>query len=613
MSDGRANYAYAAAFAAELARCGVRHVCLAPGSRSAPLALALARQPGMRVWTHVDERSAAFFALGMARALGAPVAVLCTSGTAAANFYPAVIEARYGRVPLVVLTADRPHELRDVGAPQAIDQLGLYGRHVRWFSEMAPPEAGERILAYARAAARRAVATAQAPPAGPVHLNFPFREPLVPPPEELDQLDAAASVGPDTPPQDASGPAPWPDGMRWLGGRRTLGEEAVGELARRLAGWRRGLVVCGPQEDGELPAAALRLAGCLGFPVLADPLSGVRCGPYPGRELVVDAYDLFLRAPGLAAGLRPEVVLRVGAVPVSRVLQEYLQRHAEAYQILVDGGGEWRDPLGVVREVIHADAAWLLSALADAVAARGRVADRAGPNGSEGWLASWRQHNETARRAAGEALVAMSEPFEGQVFARLAEVLPDGATLVVGNSMPVRDLDAFFPATPRRIRCLANRGASGIDGVVSTALGVAAAGTGPVVLAIGDLSFYHDLNGLLAARLHGLSLTVVLVHNDGGGIFHFLPQARHRQHFETLFGTPTGLDFRPVVEMYGGRFVVAGDGEELARAVQEGLARGGLWVVQVTTDRLRNVEQHRRVWQAVTSAVEGPGGWPAWS
>ena len=625
MNPARLAYVYVKAFVEELAASGLRHVCIAPGSRSAPLAMMLARQEGIRVWTHVDERSAAFFAMGMARALREPVAVLCTSGTAAANFYPAVIEARYGRVPLVVLTADRPHELRDVGAPQAIDQLHLYGCHVKWFVEMAPPDASPEVLAYVRAAARRAVATAQAQPPGPVHLNFPFREPLVPEP-----MESAESLGPQVASAAKTCPRGHPAagtdlrGRPWLQGRRTLTSSAVAQLAAELAGCRRGLIVCGPQDDPELPEAAIRLAAALGFPVLADPLSGVRCGPHD-RRLVVDTYDAFLRVPEVADALRAEVILRAGAIPVSKTLQQYLGRQTGARQILVDGGDGWRDPAGVA-DVLHVDPAWLLAAVADEVEAAGRgatwrgAADSSGlagvgPAAGGGWARIWAELNAAARTAIGRALSAMDGPFEGRVFAELAELLPDGATLFAGNSMPVRDLDAFFPASPRRIRCLANRGASGIDGVVSSALGVAAVSPRPVVLAIGDLSFYHDLNGLLAARLHGLSLTIVLLNNDGGGIFHFLPQARHPQHFEALFGTPTGLDFQPAVEMYGGRFVRAPDWPSFRQAVREGLDRGGLWVVEVRTDRRRNVAQHEQVWAAVAEAVReaarGLGLWPA--
>ena len=621
MNAAQLVYVYVKAFVEELAAGGLRHVCLAPGSRSAPLAMLLARQAGIRVWTHVDERSAAFFALGMARALREPVAVVCTSGTAAANFYPAVIEARYGRVPLVVLTADRPHELRDVGALQAIDQLRLYGPHVKWFVEMAPPDASPEVLAYVRAAARRAMAVAQTDPAGPVHLNFPFREPLVP--EPPDPAELPASPGPLRSPELTGPPGP----RRALQGRRTLSAPAVAQLAAELAGYSRGLIVCGPQDDPELPAAAGRLAAALGFPVLADPLSGVRCGPHD-RQAVVDGYDTFLRVPEVAEALQPDVIVRTGALPVSKTLQQFLGRQRGARQILVDGGDGWRDPLGVATDVLHVDPAWLLAAVAEEVgrrprartaraadglfgAASGPAGEEAGPAGlagagpavRDGWLAIWAELNGAARRAVDGALATMNEPFEGRVFAELAELLPDGATLFAGNSMPVRDLDAFFPTSSRRVRCLANRGASGIDGVVSTALGVAAVSREPVVLAIGDLSFYHDLNGLLAARLHGLSLTVVLVNNDGGGIFHFLPQARHPEHFEALFGTPTGLDFQPAVEMYGGRFVRASDWAAFRRAVREGMDRGGLWVVELRTDRRRNVAQHEQVWAAAAEAV----------
>ncbi|MEW6046934.1 MAG: 2-succinyl-5-enolpyruvyl-6-hydroxy-3-cyclohexene-1-carboxylic-acid synthase [Bacillota bacterium] len=590
MNAQQATYLYVEAFVDELARSGVRHACLSPGSRSTPLALMLARNGQIRVWTHIDERSAAFFALGMAMALREPVALLSTSGTAAANFYPAVIEARYGRVPLVVLTADRPHELRDVGSSQAIDQLRLYGPHVKWFAEMAVPEATPDMIRYARTVACRAVATARACPAGPVHLNFPFREPLVPQPVEAPLAPRTAGLW------RPHGLDPDADRRPYViatQGARMVAPSAAAALAEQVASAKRGLIVCGPQDDPQLPRAVTRLAAALAFPVLADPLSGVRCGHHDGT-LVIDGYDAFLRDAGLADSLRPDLVLRVGAMPVSKPLMLYLDRHPTAFQVVVDGGDGWRDPTLRAAEVVHADPVPLFEELAARV--RGPVADAK-------WRRLWVELNTTAREALQRQLQAMEGLFEGRVFAELASLLPDGATLFVGNSMPVRDLDGFFPACRRDIRFLANRGASGIDGVVSSALGAAAVTPGPLALVIGDLSFYHDLNGLLAARRFGLDVTVILLNNDGGGIFSFLPQADHPEHFEELFGTPLGIDFAPAVEMYGGRLVRAGSWQQFQVAVRQAMAGGGLVVVEVRTDRRRNVTQHRQAWSAVAEAV----------
>lgn len=581
--------AYADALVDELARSGMRHAVVCPGSRSTPLAVALAEHPAVKVWVHLDERSAAFFGLGLAKALRLPVALLCTSGTAAANFYPAVVEARYGRVPLLVLTADRPPELRDIGAPQSIDQTRLYGEHAKWYCEVALPEATEPMMRYVRTVACRAYATALATPAGPVHLNMPFREPFLPERGEPRPGGFGARAGGE----------PY---VRVEQGLRRPEPELIGRLARGLVGVERGLIVCGPQDDPELPEAVARLAERLGYPVLADPLSGLRAGPHD-RRLVVEAYDAFLRdAAWVEANEAPEVVLRLGAMSTSKPLTQYLAHFPDARQILVDGGDPWRDATLLASDALHADAALFCRAL------RGELPTRLGLPTS--WLREWLGANARSRAAMGERLVVMHELFEGRVFSELSALLPDGATLYVGNSMPVRDLDTFFSSTDKRIRVLCNRGANGIDGVVSSALGASAASEGLTVLVVGDLSFLHDLNGLLATELRRLDITVVLVNNDGGGIFSFLPQAGRTEHFEQLFGTPHGLDLATAVGLFGGGFVRAEGWGEFRAAVEEGMGNGGLSVVELRTDRERNVALHREVWAAVSGALRAGVGAP---
>jgi 2-succinyl-5-enolpyruvyl-6-hydroxy-3-cyclohexene-1-carboxylate synthase len=585
------TYAFIGALVDELVRCGVRHVCLCPGSRSAPLAISAARHPGMRVWTFVDERSAGFFALGMAKTLREPVAVFSTSGTAAANFLPAVIEARYGRVPLLVLTADRPRDLRDCGAPQTIAQVRLYGEHAKWFVDVASPEATVTLLRYARTLACQAVATALERPPGPVHLNVPLAEPLVP------------AVVPYETPQNVPGVAAVIEGrdadrpFTAVGrAHRPPDPALVEELARDLARGARGVIVCGPQDDPALPEAVCRLAKVLGYPVLADSLSQVRCGSHD-RSHVVDSYDALLRMDELATSLAPDVVLRLGGVPASRPLQRYLETHATDRHLVVDGDGGWDDPVRLASRFIRADARLLCDALATAL---GQNDPRAlAPR----WLGAWQRLGARARQTIDQRVEQIGEPFEGRVFTELSQLLPEGSTLYVGNSMPVRDLDTFFPGTARTIRFLGNRGANGIDGVVSSALGASAASTAPVVMVLGDLALYHDMNGLLAAKLHRLRATIVLLNNDGGGIFSFLPQADYPEHFEVLFGTPTGLDFRLAAELYGAAFSRPATWEAFRGCVRESLASNGLGVVEVRTKRDRNVALHREIWAAVEAAV----------
>lgn len=600
-----AAYAYVGAFVDELARSGLRHVCICPGSRSTPLALLCTDHDSLRVWTHIDERSAAFFALGLAKATGEPVALIATSGTAVANFLPAVTEAFFGRVPLLLLTADRPHELRDIGSNQTLYQAGIFGAHVKWSVDMPLPEDSETMLRHARTTAGRAMATARSAPAGPVQLNFPLREPLIP----LPAADGDGRGSTRTFPVERDGGQPY---VHVWQGKRTLPAADVAELAAELIRSRRPLIVCGPDLPRDATEHVMRLAARIGCPLLADPLSGLRTTGEAPAELI-DAYDTFLRFEQVVAAVPPSLIVRFGAMPVSKALSHYLQQYAHVPQIVVDEGDRWRDPTATAARMLHVDGAELCRGLVVAL----DEADTAA--GAHPWPKVWQRLNQVTRESLEGQLRELAEPFEGHVFQTLADMSLDGVNVYVGNSMPIRDFDTFFPAVEQRLRVFGNRGVSGIDGLVSSALGVSAADDGPVLLLLGDLSFYHDLNGLLAAGRHNLDVTIVVINNDGGGIFSFLPQARHGKHFETLFGTPIGLDFAPVVDMYGGTFVTTGDVQTLREQVESRLGSSGLHVIEFVADRGRNAELHRHVFDAVgeqltnalgdilRSAIGGPG------
>jgi 2-succinyl-5-enolpyruvyl-6-hydroxy-3-cyclohexene-1-carboxylate synthase len=592
-SPDRAAFTYIGAFVDELARSGVKHVCIAPGSRSTPLALTIAGHAGLSTWMHVDERSAAFFALGMARASGAPVALLCTSGTAAANFLPAVVESRSACIPLIVLTADRPPELRDVGAAQTIDQNRLYGEYPKWFVEVALADTTSDLLRYIRTLACRAVSTAAETPAGPVHLNFPFREPLMPadtePAANMSRGDSLAWHG-------RAGNAPWVVVDETV---RTGSREAVQRLAAELARARRPLFICGPQFDRALAAPLTALATAIGAPLLVDPLSQLRWGPHD-RGVMIDRYDAVLRDHATSDSLVPDVVLRIGGLPTSKALLQYLERNVDARHVVVDAA-RWPDPTLLAANVVHADPAILCAQLLGHFAS-----EPTAMTADAEWLSGWRRIDATAGGAINAYMASVDEPFEGTALAEIVKLLPAGSTLFASSSMPVRDLDAFACGDDRPLRILANRGANGIDGVVSSALGVAAtrtSGDGPVLLVIGDLAFYHDMNGLLAARLHQLDATIVVINNDGGGIFSFLPQAEGADHFERLFGTPHGLSFGPVAELYGARYHRAESVDSLRAGVKLGLSGTGLHIVEIRTDRARNVLLHRDAWSRVASAL----------
>lgn len=577
------NYVAMEALVAELARCGVRDACLCPGNRSAPLAFALAREAGIRLWTHVDERSAGFFALGLARATRRPVAVACTSGTAAANLVPAAVEAHHARVPLVLLTADRPPELRERSAAQTIDQAKLYGSHARWSFDPGPPEPTEAGLRHVRAAACRAVSEAWGAPAGVAHLNLPMRDPLDPFPEEgIDVL---------------------PDGGRLRAEPHTEAARVVvspsPEQLRRVAalleGARRPLVYCGPldAEDVALVPALRALAERLGAPVLAEPISNLR-RPELGAHLV-DVYEALLRAPEFAAAADPDVVLRLGGPPTSRTVATWLDAR-DAELVVVDEPGGWADPSCRASHLVRGSTVDVCRALADGVVRTGA---------RPGWLEQWVRAVTRARAALGASLEAGPAPFEGHVVRAVAQVLPPSATVYVASSLAVRDLDWFWPDGPTPVRFLANRGANGIDGFASSVLGAAAGGERVLGLC-GDLSFFHDVSGLVAARRLGLRACFVVQNNGGGGIFDFLPAAKapagYAEHYEDLFVTPLGLELGLLVRAFDVGFervdTVAGIAPAVARAWESDRTS----VVEVAIDRSESRAGHARAWRAVAEA-----------
>jgi 2-succinyl-5-enolpyruvyl-6-hydroxy-3-cyclohexene-1-carboxylate synthase len=551
------------AFVDELARCGVRHACTSPGSRSTPLVLSLAREPRIEASSHLDERSAGFFALGIAKASGVPAALACTSGTAAANYAPAVIEAHEARVPLLVLTADRPPELRELGAGQTIDQVKLYGSAAKWYLEVDDHAATPERLRWLRQLACRAFWTAVGGRPGPVHLNFALREPLVP----------------DGPlPDDDSGRA---GGRPWVTRPRVTSappQPVVDGLRAELEARPHAVIVAGRAErDPALGAALAAFAERAAIPLLADPLSGARRGP-----AAIAHYDALLRAwtP------EPQLVLRVGDLPTSKPLRTWLHGSGEALQIAFDPENAWQDPGGAVATVLATDPRATLEAI--------ELQKRDGA-----WLERWHRADRTAAAAIARALepAGLSEP---RVAAELGSALPPEATVVVASSMPVRDVETFFPAREHPPRVLSNRGANGIDGTVSTAFGVAAAGDGPVVLLIGDVALIHDLGGLIQATRR--KLTIVLLHNDGGGIFHFLPVSGEGADFVEHVATPHGLDFAHAAELFGCGYAVAAGVEEFRAALAAALAADRTSIVAVHTDREANVTLHRAVWDEVSRA-----------
>ncbi|AKF81871.1 2-succinyl-5-enolpyruvyl-6-hydroxy-3-cyclohexene-1-carboxylate synthase [Myxococcus fulvus 124B02] len=585
--DSNLNLLWARALVEELVRGGARHAVVCPGSRSSPLAIACARAEGLRTWSVIDERSAAFFGLGLAKQSRTPVILVATSGTAGAHFYPAVIEASLSQVPLIVLTADRPLELQGWGAAQTVPQARFYGEHARSFTDVGVPESSDVALSHLRATAARAVATSLRAPRGAVQLNVPFREPLAPVTEAYgeERLSALAKQGrPGVPFTRIAAPTPVPDAA------------VLESVRQRIAATERGVIVCGPRDEADGFAEAISaLSQATGYPVLAEATSQAR---YGGGPLTLSHYDAMLRHAPFARAHRPELVLRFGGGLTPKVPQQWLDGSGADIVLFSDGGALF-DPAHRAATVVEGSAVAACAALAKGV-------KRSVGRWTQGFLAAERMVRGALEAAFSERPDLLSEP---RIAREVVATLPAEVPLFVSSSMPIRDVDAFAPASGVPLRVLANRGANGIDGIISSALGVAAAAARPAVLLTGDLALLHDVGAFVTAARSRVPLTVVAVNNDGGGIFSFLPiaQAAKPDEFESLFGTPHGVDLAHAAALGGARLHRPTTPAALRAAVREGL-EGGLHLVEVRVDRAANVDDHRQLFARMAAAL-GEGPW----
>jgi 2-succinyl-5-enolpyruvyl-6-hydroxy-3-cyclohexene-1-carboxylate synthase len=573
-----ANTALASALVEELARGGVRHAVISPGSRSTPLAVALWRQPEIEVSVIVDERSAAFFALGATQATGAPVAILCTSGTAAANYHPAICEADESAVPLVVLTADRPPELRGIGAGQTIDQVKLFGSSVRWFCEVGTHEAGDAGLLHYRSVACRALAAARGEPRpGPVHLNLPWREPLAPVADEgaVTATDPLALEGRDGRPLTAVTPIDMEPSQFLLD-----------EVAAHIGESDFGVIVAGRQLDPELREPLTHLARAAGFPILAEPTSQLRCGPHD-RSYVLSAYDHLLRDESFREAMKPDLVLRFGAMPTSKPLRTWLAASG-ADEIVVDPSCGWNEPTRRAAALLRADPTELASGWAARIGE-----DRPAP-------ARWIEAERAAREALEEGLDGLDELTEPGLHLALGRAHSDGDLVYMASSMPIRDQEAFLAPSDTDAHFLCNRGANGIDGLLSSGIGAAHASGRPTTIVTGDLGLLHDVGGLAALRDVSTPVRIVVIDNDGGGIFGFLPQAEAlpTDEFEALLGTPRGVDAAKAADLFDLPYRRLGSLADLPGALAAGTG-----LIEVETDRQQNVSVHHQLTQRVHAAL----------
>lgn len=565
------NTYYVTNFVSELALNGLEDVVISPGSRSTPLALTFAEHPTIKEWIHFDERSAAFFALGLAKRKNKPVALVCTSGTAAANFYPAIVEAHYSRIPLIVLTADRPHELRDNGAPQSIDQIKMYQNYVKYFHEMAIPEASEKMIRYARRQASRAYTIANEANKGVVQLNFPFKDPLIPD-LSLNQLwgEENKTV------------------LTHVTSKEEVSAESIVSIVELIKDKKRGVIVCGEIKTEEERLAILKLANQLQVPILADVLSNLRKNEAV-NEFVISTYDTILKDDEVKESLRPEFIIRFGSMPVSKPYLQWITDFTPEIHIVVDEDLGFREPTGIETTVVYSEPVKFIEKI---------LASKEEFDFCQKWSRLWMRLDEEVRSIL---TTTNNELTEGTTALVLAEKSQNGDLIFVGNSMPIRDMDTFYLPAKTSVEIIANRGANGIDGVIATAIGVAATDQ-KLTLLIGDISFLHDYTSLFIARQYNIPIRVVVVNNNGGGIFSFLPQANEKKHFEALFGTPFSPPIEKLAKAVGGNYVQPKTVDELSEILAQSIKQ--IEIVEVITDREENVSWHKRKWQEATKKIK---------
>ena len=561
------NALWCSVLAETLVRCGVTQAVVSPGSRCTPLTMALARHPGVEAIPVLDERSAGFFALGLAKQKRRPVVLVCTSGMAGANYYPAVIEAYESGLPLIVITADRPPEMRDCASGQTIDQQKLFGGFVRFYHEMAVPEPKMSTLRYLRQTLAHGIERAGQ---GPVHLNAPFRDPLAP-------------VVDDT----ASGL----EGEDWEAFFTDfLGPKVEPFIGVTLPAKGRGLVIAGTAQpaDGELWSERVwNFAEQRGWPVLADALNPLRSHA-SGNAVLVTTYDAILRSPMLAEKRRPDFIVCIEGWPTSKVLRAWIEESGVPVMML---SATERN-----RDALHGPTQWVRCGIEDVLRA---PVDDVTPD-VRGYAAAWSAAEKVARRVINASMADAVE-FEGRILWELAQALPGGTPLFIANSMPVRDAEYFWPANRRELRVLVNRGANGIDGTLSTALGIAHRNA-PSVLLTGDLALLHDANGFLSVPHFSGSLTIVLVNNRGGGIFNHLPIAQFEQEFEKYWATPQSVDFAKLCAAHGVKHVVVADAAHLAEIMMK-LPVRGVRVLEVRTDRAKDAAFRKKLFAEVAATL----------
>ncbi|MCU7494697.1 MAG: 2-succinyl-5-enolpyruvyl-6-hydroxy-3-cyclohexene-1-carboxylic-acid synthase [Ignavibacteria bacterium] len=582
------NSLWSEIFVKELADKGVKYACISPGSRNTPLTLAFSSNKEIKTHILVDERSNGFFALGLARASGTPVALVCTSGTAVAEFYPAIIEAFQQNIPLIVCTADRPPELQNCGANQTIHQNNIYKNHIFWSANAGLPALSSKKLSFIRSLAKKAFLESSAK--GPVHVNFPFRKPLEPF-IFTDEVNETLLRGEDTG-RNAVSSVKEPASMK-----AKAMNSPMDIIYNKLKASQKCIILTGPDEPSEtLPCSLQNLASVFGLPILADGASQLRYGSHDKKNVFIN-FEGFLRSKEFSKKIEPELILHFGRTMTSKGMEIFLENTTSEYCIINEMGNIF-DPFNKSAQVLQLNPGEFCLGMV-------KKAEREGfLRKDSSWLELFRNAELKAERLKQELILSAEFPFEGRIISETISLMPQDSNLMISNSMPIRDLDYFAPRLNCHINVFNNRGASGIDGIISTALGIAQATQKPTVLFTGDLAFYYDMNGLLASKKYSIPLVVVLINNDGGGIFQMLPVSEcDEKLFKNCFQTPQELDYSHFVKGYGGDFRDVKSWQDFKSSFTRALKNEGLSVLQLKTDPKKSTSLRRHFWKEVSKSI----------
>lgn len=582
------NILWAGSFVNELAALGVKYVSLSPGSRNTPLTLAFANCKKIKSFVHIDERSSGFFALGVAKASGSPVAVVCTSGTATAELYPAIVEAYQQRVPLIICTADRPPELLNRGANQTINQNNMYKNHIRWFYDAGLPAPEYDKIRGLKLAASNAVYNSTIKSRGPVHINFPFKKPFEPKTftDEADIKILAYAEDTLTREENPCNPAD----------ADITKEKWFLNIYRYFKKYECGLIIVGPDNyNSEFLNYCEILSKKLAYPILADGTSQLRFGTHC-KDNVITNYDAFLRSEIFSAGHQPDIIIQFGRTVTSKGLDTFLN-NCSAARFMVNDFGDWFDPADKAQAAYACKPYTFCKEIVSLIDSEG--ISRTNTN----WLNEFNSEEKTASKLKAEIIDRSGFPNEGRIINELLNAIPDSCQVMISNSMPVRDFDYFASNCRKDIIVFNNRGASGIDGITSTALGIAASNKKPTILITGDLAFYYDLNSLLTAKNYNIPLVIVLINNNGGGIFEVLPISGYGDVFKKYFLVPHNLDFKNLVKAFGGKYKIISGWKNFNSSLKSAFTAKNFSVLEIKTNAVESLKTRRKFWKAVAGNI----------